>query len=132
MQSIAEKLKAVRLRRGLTLKTVATAIGVSESMISQIERGQVSPSIDTLLGLAETLEVRLEYLFEGTGPAKSASVVRGRIGSGSSPGASPMIFCRLTRNGTTITAYRPLGCSSSRAGKRAMSSTATREGSSDS
>lgn len=59
-----EKLRAVRERKKLTLKVVAQAAGVSESLVSQIERNRVSPAIDTLLSLADALEIDLEYLFE--------------------------------------------------------------------
>jgi transcriptional regulator with XRE-family HTH domain len=59
-----EKLRAVRERKGYTLKVVAQAAGVSESLVSQIERNRVSPAIDTLLSLADALEIDLEYLFE--------------------------------------------------------------------
>ncbi|MFA6938083.1 MAG: helix-turn-helix domain-containing protein [Treponema sp.] len=59
-----EKLRAMREKKGLTLKTVAKEAGVSESLISQIERNKVSPAIDTLLSLADVLDVNLSYLFE--------------------------------------------------------------------
>ncbi len=58
-----EKLRAVREKKGYTLKVVAQAAGVSESLVSQIERNRVSPAIDTLLSLADALEIDLEYLF---------------------------------------------------------------------
>lgn len=59
-----EKLRTVRERKGYTLKVVATRAGVSESLVSQIERNRVSPAIDTLLALADVLDINLEYLFE--------------------------------------------------------------------
>ena len=59
-----EKLRTVRERKGYTLKVVATQAGVSESLVSQIERNRVSPAIDTLLALADVLDINLEYLFE--------------------------------------------------------------------
>ncbi len=59
-----EKLRTVRERKKYTLKVVAQAAGVSESLVSQIERNRVSPAIDTLLALADALEIDLEYLFE--------------------------------------------------------------------
>ena len=43
---------------------VAQQAGVSESLVSQIERNHVSPAIDTLLALADVLDINLEYLFE--------------------------------------------------------------------
>jgi len=60
---LGSKLRQVRQRKELTLKSVALAAGVSESLLSQIERDRVSPSIDTLLTVAEVLDVDLEYLF---------------------------------------------------------------------
>lgn len=59
-----EKLRMVREHKGLTLKAVAGAAGVSESLVSQIERNRVSPAIDTLLALADVLDINLEFLFE--------------------------------------------------------------------
>ncbi len=59
-----EKLRKVRERKGFTLKMVASRAGVSESLVSQIERNRVSPAIDTLLVLADVLDINLEYLFE--------------------------------------------------------------------
>lgn len=59
-----EKLRSVRERKGYTLKVVAQRAGVSESLVSQIERNRVSPAIDTLLSLAEVLDINLEFLFE--------------------------------------------------------------------
>ncbi len=58
-----EKIRAIRERKGLTLKDVAEKAGVSESLVSQIERNRVSPAIDTLLSLADVLDLDLEYLF---------------------------------------------------------------------
>lgn len=59
-----EKIRTVRERSGLTLKAVAQKAGVSESLVSQIERNKVSPAIDTLLTLADVLDINLEFLFE--------------------------------------------------------------------
>lgn len=58
-----EKLRVIREQKNLTLKAVAREAGVSESLVSQIERNLVSPAIDTLLALADVLDIDLEYLF---------------------------------------------------------------------
>ena len=58
-----EKLRSVRERRGLTLKQVAAAVGVTESQVSQIERSKVMPAVDTLLDIADFLNLDLEHLF---------------------------------------------------------------------
>jgi len=71
-----EKLRTVRERKGYTLKVVAQAAGVSESLVSQIERNRVSPAIDTLLALADALEIDLEYLFEEYRRERPVRVIR--------------------------------------------------------
>lgn len=70
------KLRAVRERKKITLKAVAKRAGVSESLVSQIERNKVSPSIDTLLTLADALGIDYEYLFSGYRQNKKVSVLR--------------------------------------------------------
>ncbi|MGL4369440.1 MAG: helix-turn-helix domain-containing protein, partial [Spirochaetota bacterium] len=52
-----EKLREVRERKQMTMKEVAEAAGVTESLISQIERNKVSPAIDTLLSITEILDI---------------------------------------------------------------------------
>lgn len=71
-----EKLRAVRERKGYTLKTVAERAGVSESLVSQIERNRVSPAIDTLLQLADVLDINLEFLFEEYRRERPVQIIR--------------------------------------------------------
>ncbi|MDR2617982.1 MAG: XRE family transcriptional regulator [Treponema sp.] len=71
-----EKIRAVRERRSLTLREVAEKAGVSESLVSQIERNRISPAIDTLLALAGALEIDLEYLFADFRRDRAVKIVR--------------------------------------------------------
>ena len=71
-----EKLRTVRENKGYTLKMVAKAAGVSESLVSQIERNHVSPAIDTLLSLAEVLDINLEFLFEEYRRERPVHIIR--------------------------------------------------------
>lgn len=71
-----EKLRAVRERKGYTLKVVAQQAGVSESLVSQIERNRVSPAIDTLLTLADVLDINLEFLFEEYRRERPVQIIR--------------------------------------------------------
>ncbi len=59
-----EKIRLVRERRGMTLKEVGAAANVSESLVSQIERNKVSPSVDTLMAITDALDIDAEYLFK--------------------------------------------------------------------
>jgi transcriptional regulator with XRE-family HTH domain len=70
------KLRSVRERRALTLKEVALKAGVSESLVSQIERGRVSPAIDTLLSLADALEIDYDCFFADLKKDRPIKIVR--------------------------------------------------------
>ncbi|OCB07846.1 hypothetical protein A5717_30035 [Mycolicibacterium porcinum] len=65
-----------QLRRGsnITLREVATAAGVSESFVSQVERGVANPSMASLSRIAQALDTNLASLFVGAEPI--GSVVR--------------------------------------------------------
>ena len=71
-----EKLRQAREHKGYTLKVVAQKAGVSESLVSQIERNHVSPAIDTLLSLADVLDINLEYLFEEYRKERPVQIIR--------------------------------------------------------
>lgn len=71
-----EKLRMVRERKGYTLKVVAGQAGVSESLVSQIERNRVSPAIDTLLALADVLDINPEFLFEEFRRGRPVKIIR--------------------------------------------------------
>ncbi len=58
--AIGPILNAARTSRRLTLARVAQASGVSQSMLSQIERGQANPTFAVLLSLVRALEIDLE------------------------------------------------------------------------
>ncbi|QYK40764.1 MAG: helix-turn-helix domain-containing protein [Paracoccaceae bacterium] len=54
---LAAALLAARRARGLSLDAVARLSGVSRSMVSQIERGESSPTVATLWNLTQALGV---------------------------------------------------------------------------
>lgn len=59
------RLKAARRDQGLSLDAVAKLSGVSRSMVSQIERGESSPTIATLWNLTRALQVDFAGLLDG-------------------------------------------------------------------
>jgi transcriptional regulator with XRE-family HTH domain len=71
-----DKIREVRERRSLTLKDVAEKAGVSESLVSQIERNKISPAIDTLLAITDALEIDFDYLFSGLKKERPVKIVR--------------------------------------------------------
>jgi transcriptional regulator with XRE-family HTH domain len=58
------RLKDARRAKGLSLDAVAKLSGVSRSMVSQIERGESSPTISTLWNLTKALQVDFAGLLE--------------------------------------------------------------------
>ena len=62
---LAASLREARKARGLSLDAVAKLSGVSRSMVSQIERGESSPTVATLWNLTQALQVDFAGLLEG-------------------------------------------------------------------
>lgn len=62
--AVVTNLKEVRTSRKQQQKDMAIAIGTCPRTISNIERGQYCPSLETALRLAKYLEVSVEQLFE--------------------------------------------------------------------
>lgn len=70
---IGRKLKASRLKRDKTIQELASLSRVSSNMISRIERGLTTPSVEILMKLADALGVSLSYFVEEA--EKGSSVV---------------------------------------------------------
>lgn len=74
---MGERLREARRARNLSLRTLAERLGVSPSLISQIETGRANPSVSTLYAIAAELDVSLdELLFNDRRPAEAAAPVR--------------------------------------------------------
>lgn len=56
-------IRELRLKDNLTIAEVATQAGISRGMVSKIENGQVSTSLETLSKIAQALGVSLAHLF---------------------------------------------------------------------
>src|SRR5215510_12293511 len=72
---IGPRLRAQREQMGLSLREVARRIGVSASLISQIERDKVNPSVSTLYALVQELKLTMGDLFAADGGASSAAAL---------------------------------------------------------
>jgi transcriptional regulator with XRE-family HTH domain len=57
-------LKKIRKERGLTLQELEKISNVTSSGISKIERGVVSPTLETLRLIAESLDLQVSDLFD--------------------------------------------------------------------
>jgi len=68
--SIGERLESLRREHRYSIRKLADRAGVSASLISDVERGKVEPSISTLKRLAAALGTTLMYFFSE--PEKSS------------------------------------------------------------
>jgi transcriptional regulator with XRE-family HTH domain len=76
-------VKQQREAAGFSLRMLAARSGISSSMISDIERGAKSPTVTTVVRLAEALGVSAAALVDGgMGPAPRIRVLRRGEGAG--------------------------------------------------
>src|SRR2546425_1194335 len=61
--ALGERLRAIRQLRRKTLKSVATSAGISESFLSQLERGRTNATIATLQRLSTALGIEVSDIF---------------------------------------------------------------------
>lgn len=73
---VGERLRAIRRLRRATLKTVADRAELSESFLSQVERGRANASIASLKRIAAALGVNVADLFEPNGSTARPRVLR--------------------------------------------------------
>jgi transcriptional regulator with XRE-family HTH domain len=76
--AIGPKIRAVRLKKKIGLVELGRHTGLSPAMLSKIERGQLFPTLPTLLRIALVFSVGLDYFFSGGSEKPTVGVVRGR------------------------------------------------------
>lgn len=64
---VAVRLRTYREDAGMSVRALAKEVGVSASMVSQIENGKVNPSVGTLYALVNALGLSLDELFADSG-----------------------------------------------------------------
>lgn len=70
---LATRLKGARKSHGLSLDSLAKLSGVSKSMLSQIERGESSPTVASLWILTQALNIDFSDLFDD-GPKERSPI----------------------------------------------------------
>ncbi|MFJ7332868.1 helix-turn-helix domain-containing protein [Streptomyces sp. NPDC101110] len=74
---VGARIRQARLERGTSLRALAREIGVSASLVSQIETGKSQPSVSTLYAITTALGISVESLFgarEGAAPVPPAAI----------------------------------------------------------
>lgn len=77
-RSVAQKVKALRKKAGMTQTELAEKCNVSKSMVSKIEANKATIHLELLMNIARVLEVSLYELLEETSlvAKKKATIVR--------------------------------------------------------
>lgn len=73
---IAERIREYRQQLGLSISQLAESSGLSKGMLSKLENGHVSPSLATLVRLADTLEVPVTAFFRGLDEERDVLMVK--------------------------------------------------------
>jgi transcriptional regulator with XRE-family HTH domain len=76
IEAIGARVRNYRMQKGMTLQQLSEASGVSQSMLSMVERGKTSASIGTLMAIADALGGRMSDLLVTEEPAPSREVIR--------------------------------------------------------
>ena len=92
---VGTRLRALRQARGWSLTQLSRAAGVSAGLLSQVERGQTDPSLDTLRKLAKALDVPLFSLFQDVS-AHAVSIVRRERRLRVGPSADRVAYSRIS------------------------------------
>lgn len=82
--NIGRELRRIRQGKKLSLRSVASAVGISPSLLSQVETGKTQPSVSTLYSLVNHLEVSLDGVMRPS-PVAQQSHLRPHFGEESQP-----------------------------------------------
>ena len=83
---LGPRLREGRERKGFTVRGLARYVGVSPSLVSQIERGRVMPSVGTRYAIANQLELIVDDLFRD---ANAPRAERAKISDAANPVQRP-------------------------------------------
>ena len=76
LADLGRRVRAARLSRRLTLEEVVSRADFTVSWLSKLENGQLTPSLEGLVKLADVLECGVDHLVEGLSTPPQHVVVR--------------------------------------------------------
>ncbi|MFJ4282579.1 helix-turn-helix domain-containing protein [Streptomyces massasporeus] len=83
---VGARIRQARLERGTSLRALAREIGVSASLVSQIETGKSQPSVSTLYAITTTLGISVESLFDARESVRETAVPHALAAFAGDPG----------------------------------------------
>jgi transcriptional regulator with XRE-family HTH domain len=66
LQFVIDKIKMIRLKKGISQMELSLRSNLSQSFITNIEKGKKQPSVITLIRIADALEVNPQDFFPET------------------------------------------------------------------
>src|SRR5689334_5195743 len=98
--NVGALIRRERRRQGLSLRELARRVGISASMLSQVETGRTRPSVSTIYAIATELGLSIDALLSdsGAGPASAAGAGGTRARRGPAAAAAlAELTCHLVR-----------------------------------
>jgi transcriptional regulator with XRE-family HTH domain len=89
LDGIGDRLRAERTKAGISQRELARRLGLSASLISQLESGLSKPSVGTLYAIVTELDLSLDALLRGDDHPRRGD--GGSDASGDSGRASPLV-----------------------------------------
>lgn len=77
-EMIGSRIQEIRNKKGITQDQLSEKVGISSKYLSSIERGKENPTLNTILKLSRSLDVKLDEFFthlEIEDPAKRKSMI---------------------------------------------------------
>ncbi|WP_026556231.1 helix-turn-helix domain-containing protein [Arthrobacter sp. 35W] len=74
LMTVGNKVRSMRKEKGMTLAMLSETTGLSQAIVSQIERGLANPSFTTLAQLAHGLDIPVGRFFSGQEETRSPVV----------------------------------------------------------
>jgi len=62
---VGESVKEIREKKGLTLEDVSQRTGLQVELLTEIEKGEMSPPLGAIIKLAKALEMKVGYFISG-------------------------------------------------------------------
>jgi transcriptional regulator with XRE-family HTH domain len=62
LEQFGDKLKTLRITKGLTLEQLAFEADIELSQVHRVEKGKINPTLTTLMALAKRLDITLAEL----------------------------------------------------------------------
>jgi transcriptional regulator with XRE-family HTH domain len=99
--NVGSLIRRERQKQGLSLRELARRVGISASMLSQVETGRTRPSVSTIYAIATELGLSIDALLSDGGAmapsAPAAAGTRVRRGNRAAAPALAELTCQLVR-----------------------------------